>query len=353
MNNKDRDVLKKWLCSRCKYSEGVFKDPGYSSFYTSFFSHFFDDDTYIDKDIDHEINIGYCAPDDYDDEYCDEDVNVRPYVDFVSTDGNIQKGILIPPGSNHSNANYIYKRLMIGVRHIDEFRIPRVGNKTSEFRSLYKNEKIVFDKEDVYKFVHSVSTINHSKQKLYDIINIIALEPKPGTADPFDDNSEVRAQYYDEPDECNEENECNRVADDVKCIDVKYKSNIYTSVDNFFTQRQNTQHKNKNKSDSISTTTNKGSNILKPDIHITSELNRIEKAIANLQSDMMRYRNCVKDIWEVIITPFIMSDDCLTFDYMSNTDYWIFEKFMETRPIYRVMTASLTRIKDRERYLLR
>ena len=187
--NTARADLIRWLKQRCDYSDSQFQDPGYSTHYKSMFNLM---DThklvYKDGDIDHELNIGYV---DYcfDKEKDPEDVCLEQFVDYVPANheglkeaistmvngvpydeaDDIRKkmsreNILILPGSNHSNANYLYKLITLeclDLNNKDEkpYFVPYVSpDPRVPFRSNVKGVGVHIDKEDFYSFIKAHSS---------------------------------------------------------------------------------------------------------------------------------------------------------------------------------------------------
>ena len=80
----NRDTLEKWLKSRCRWSDNVFDDPGYSEYYKSYFTWLFNDGTYVEEDIDNSLNIGHYEPI-FEEGITPDEFNekLEPYIDFV------------------------------------------------------------------------------------------------------------------------------------------------------------------------------------------------------------------------------------------------------------------------------
>jgi hypothetical protein len=322
---KNRETLKSWLTSRCQYSDNVFYDPGYSSYYMSYFSHFFDDDdsTYTDDDIDQILNIGYfetvyddCLPEN------EEDEQIRPYIDFVPSKIPRNKidsivatyakedqrrarevcsrtGIVILPGSNQSNANFIYKRIMDVINNVRKFSVPYVGDRHKRFRPSYKRVGIELTKENIYNFVYSVSTVDHRSARMMSLLNIDQV-----IQDKFGEYS--HGEWGD------------------------------TNFD-LTTKLQEQTERQKSKP--------LGAKVI-------SELNQIDQTMDNLMNEIERYFGVAHFIWDNVLVTFMNSDDCNIFQYISDDDFWIFEKYMESRPIYSIMMASVERLRMREAFLL-
>ena len=311
---KNRGTLERWLKARCRWSDNVFDDPGYSSRYKSYFSGLFDDDTYIDGDIDHRLNIGHYELV-YDESiaYDEFDEIIEPYIDFVPsniTRSDIEKvvaaypledqerarkvysrtGIVILPGSNHSNANYLYKRFIEYLNDVREFTVPYVGTFRDRYRPSYKRVGLSVSKETIYNFAYSVSTIDHQTQRMVSLLNL------------------------------------DRELED------RLASTWNGSADTDHYTRERTNN------------TDKGSR---------GELERIHESIDRLSREIDRYFGIIKGLWHDILLPFINSDDCCTLRYLSEYDYQIFEDFMTSQPVFGVMIASMQRLQEREAYIIR
>ncbi|VBB18338.1 hypothetical protein YASMINEVIRUS_801 [Yasminevirus sp. GU-2018] len=189
--NSARADLIRWLKQRCEYSDSPFQDPGYSVYYKSMFntmdSHKL---VYKDGDIDHELNIGYV---DYgfEEEKDPEDVCLEQFIDYVPANREglkeaistminglpydeavdirtkmSRENILILPGSNHSNANYLYKLITLECLKLNNkkekpYFVPYVSpDPRVPFRSNSKGVGVHIDKEDFYSFIkaHSYDT---------------------------------------------------------------------------------------------------------------------------------------------------------------------------------------------------
>jgi len=309
----DRGTLEKWLKARCQWSDNVFDDPGYSQFYKSYFGWFCNKGTYTDGDIDHELNIGhYEAVYDDDFSYDEIDKNITPYIDFIPSDMTsfgIENAVatypyvdqdrareiysrtcmVILPGSNHSNANYLYKRICESLTDLKGFSIPYVGNIDTKFKPSYKQFKFELSKESVYNFVHFVSTTDYRCHQV--LANHISYH-----------NSEQNVD-----------------------------------IDN--------RHNNSNKVETIGhpTKTNNKSK--------TPELDMIDRTLDVLSKEIDRYCKLIQYIWNYSMIPFINSNDCNTLNYMTEYDYWVFEEYMLSQHVFRVMYASLQRLLARKRYL--
>jgi hypothetical protein len=186
----ERKCLIKWLQNKCELSDNVFEDPGYTEKYKYHFNitdknHFF----YDDDDIDHELNIGYSDyVNDEDDSKHPDDVAIEPFIDYVpryvsdenseiesndnnasedntyniyssairnkNKEGMVKHNIVILPGTNHSNANYLYKRLKILASKFEQYSIPYVNEDPKKpFTDKCKKISIEFEKESFYHFL--------------------------------------------------------------------------------------------------------------------------------------------------------------------------------------------------------
>jgi hypothetical protein len=128
--------LEKWMKSRCEYSDCIFTDPGYDNEYKSFFikSTHSDQNKYyanklqnneLERDIDIKVSSGYIMADETDE---------TKYIDLIGT--NKKEKIYLPPGSNQSNCNYLYKKIA---------------------NILEENESPVLDKKKFYMFLMKYS----------------------------------------------------------------------------------------------------------------------------------------------------------------------------------------------------
>lgn len=167
---KARNELIRWLKQKCDYSDNVFRDPGYSDYYKSMFNivdtHNF---IYANNDIDHELNVGYVEYE-TNNEKNSEDAELEQFIDVVpyknknskSDAENHNINIVILPGSNHSNANYLYKLLMhecMEINNNDEpYHIPNVSpNPKVPYTINHKKVQITINKEEFYSFVKKYS----------------------------------------------------------------------------------------------------------------------------------------------------------------------------------------------------
>jgi hypothetical protein len=137
---------------------------------------------YEDKDIDYDLNIGYVDYG-YGEDKNSKDETLEKFIDYVpikvpesiiytltycaSYDEakyirqiTNRHNIVILPGTNHSNANYIYKLIKHEALQKNKYRIPYLSN---DHRIPYKgNNKeavMMINKEDVYNFIKNNSII--------------------------------------------------------------------------------------------------------------------------------------------------------------------------------------------------
>lgn len=180
-----KKLLRRWLNQRCSYSDNLFADPGYSDYYKREFNIM---DGLGSKpfyaaqgDIDIEMNMGYI---DYAHgaEKDPDDLVIEQFIDYIPvnvphdvirtatmntfyeekqdiTDKMTRKNILILPGSNHSNANFLFKRLSRRLADGNvSYAIPFVsGDPTSVYKGTHKDAKMDINKEQLYEFLHQNS----------------------------------------------------------------------------------------------------------------------------------------------------------------------------------------------------
>jgi hypothetical protein len=179
-----KEILRRWLKQKCSYSDDCFKDPGYSTYYKNEFG-IMDGDGfkpfYVSGDIDLELNIGYTDYE-YGDEIHEDDMVLEEFIDYIhvtvehedletalkdkSFDERCyiiqkmtRKNILILPGSNHSNANYLFKRVVIySTANNISYSIPFVlSDPAMSYKGIHKNAKMEINKEHFYEFLRQNS----------------------------------------------------------------------------------------------------------------------------------------------------------------------------------------------------
>jgi hypothetical protein len=178
----ERKKLINWLRKKSKYADDLFKDPGYSAEYKSRFN-IMDKNMVIYKpnDIDDELNIGY-TDDIYGlDEKTDEEITVEQYVDYIpkeitqETIDNLmpcnheqqqeiveklsRHNIVILPGSNHSNANFLFKNILNHVnKYIEPYHVPFLSPDPKQpYDGRHKTINFNLDKEEFYNFIYENS----------------------------------------------------------------------------------------------------------------------------------------------------------------------------------------------------
>ena len=159
-----RSQMLRWLNKTCNYSDDIYRDPGYSDSYKRYFNIKDDDhNIYNDNDIDDENNVDY-----YDetlDEFTDcvpinipqEEINMKTsgcsdeekelIIDILT-----RKNIVIPPGSNQSNANFLYKFLKNHIQNYS-YHIPHILNPNEPYVGEYEYLSMDIDKESLYMFM--------------------------------------------------------------------------------------------------------------------------------------------------------------------------------------------------------
>lgn len=159
-NGKINNIqLEKWLQKKCELSDNIFEDPGYSDYYRDRYRIYdLNRNYYKINDIDEKLNIGYVHVDQESD---DDLLDAEKYVDFVPSDKNSANskytGIAILPGSNHSNANYIFK-LINEYTQNTPYKIPTISSDpATKFEGTCTNIRMDIDKKNLYEFVHTYS----------------------------------------------------------------------------------------------------------------------------------------------------------------------------------------------------
>ena len=182
VSKNHRDELIKWLKHPCKYSDDLYRDPGYSDYYISKFG--IEDKNnriYKKNDIDSELNVGFNEILDPDNDIYDEsDINI--FIDYIPSNiysddidnvlnkfptysrKHIQRKLerecmVILPGSNHSNANFLFKSVNDTItKRLKPYKIPYVqSDPTLPYEGGHKDAKIFIDKEAFYNFIYKQS----------------------------------------------------------------------------------------------------------------------------------------------------------------------------------------------------
>lgn len=156
---REHNELVKWLKSYCDYSDNAFKDQDYSDAYKKIFNITDTDGIFYEKgDIDYELNIGYA-------DYANgvqkdpDDEELEQFIDHVPVSDQSRRNIVILPGTNHSNANYIYKIIKNEtINH--KYKIPYLSNNPSiPYNGNIKEAEMMINKVDVYTFVKENSKV--------------------------------------------------------------------------------------------------------------------------------------------------------------------------------------------------
>jgi hypothetical protein len=177
----DHNKLVTWLKKNSNHPKGIYADPGYTGYYKSFFQ--MADNSrkfYKSGDIDEELNVGYteqvfstsCLP--------EEDLELEQFIDYVpvSTRYDIElatmgryspdekrdivkklrrKCIVILPGTNHSNANFLYKVLNNESQSF-KYSVPYVlEDPKKPYYGFHKDAIMQIDKEKFYNFMRDNS----------------------------------------------------------------------------------------------------------------------------------------------------------------------------------------------------
>lgn len=180
------EEIKNWLKSPNKYCNNcdIFEDPGYSGYYKSMTSIYDSDGLFYDGsgDIDNRLKYPYLKS-----IYkCDGQDKIEEFVDWIPSKLSAQQidlatknlagddkqyttnrlrydPVLIPPGTNHSNANVLYKIIQNEFNHIKPFIVPIIkDNDNSEYDGDYSEFVPSIDKKIIYRFCYENS--NHTRK---------------------------------------------------------------------------------------------------------------------------------------------------------------------------------------------
>ena len=163
--------LIKWLKSPTGDSDDIYVDPGYGYHYKSWFGiEDCDKKFYKNNDIDCQLGIIHESISTHEPNDLHNLNAMSQFVDkFDTTDNDglcsrnsvneLMNHILIPPGSNHSNANYLYKRIIASVQESElEYEIPYVSaNQFTPYTGYHKSTGYNVDKQSFYKFIYNNS----------------------------------------------------------------------------------------------------------------------------------------------------------------------------------------------------
>jgi hypothetical protein len=134
------DPTLRWLGQSCDKPNDVFTDPEYSKTYRSAFGLKDTNRTIYKKgDYDELLNMAL-----------DDAGKVSRYTDYTD------RPIYIPPGSNQSNANFLFKSIVDAIcNDLTPYNVP-VWLKDS-ITPVYKKLSMRIDKNEFYRFVHQHS----------------------------------------------------------------------------------------------------------------------------------------------------------------------------------------------------
>jgi len=184
------EEIKRWLRSPNKDCIGsdIFEDPGYSGYYKSMTSIYDDMGIFYEgaDDIDNRLKYPY-----HKSIYkCDEIDKLEEFVDNIPSKASDQyiaeitknligddkkyttnrlkyDPILIPPGTNHSNANVLYKIIQTEFNAIKPFIVPILpDNPNVEYDGDYAEFVPSLDKKIIYRFCYENSIHKRNKIKL-------------------------------------------------------------------------------------------------------------------------------------------------------------------------------------------
>ena len=159
--------LEKWLKQISDYSCSPFDGLNYSDYYKSYFGNVSNDGIIYDtstgsNDIDVKLNIGYCRyPPGI--EKNPEDKIVEQFIDTVVDDNGVVMDIVIPPGTNQSNANFLFKLFSDMIGDMTPTNVPIVSSDhTARYTGGVKQLRFTLPKNDLYQFLMDRS--NQSKK---------------------------------------------------------------------------------------------------------------------------------------------------------------------------------------------
>lgn len=145
--NTNEIKLDRWLKSKAKYAKTLF-DTEQSERYKSYFNcNYTPEKGYISPYKDNDIDIKNASSIRYGDE-CEYSTDMS---DFYK-----DKEITFIPGSNHCNANYLYKRVS---EHMAAYNpeIPVITNKNGKIKYKKKNISTRINKNKFYALVMNIS----------------------------------------------------------------------------------------------------------------------------------------------------------------------------------------------------
>lgn len=82
------------------------------------------------------------------------------------------------------------------------------------------------------------------------------------------------------------------------------------------------------------------------------ELIRINKTLKKLSQAIDKYVDDIKTLWEELMCPFILSEDCMILERMPEWIYMSFYKYMEEQRVYKLMMIAHKRLLNRRDHIL-
>jgi hypothetical protein len=161
--NPSPDVLlERWLKKLSKRSVSAFADPGYSNYYLSYFGNYYKNGEIYNvssnsDDLDTNLNIGYFLYQPGTEKEA-EDLVIEKFIDTVVQPDESVLDIVIPPGTNQSNSNFLFKLFDEALSELETTNIPVVSNKSSfRYTGASKRLKAKLSKRCLYRFLMSRS----------------------------------------------------------------------------------------------------------------------------------------------------------------------------------------------------
>ena len=174
--------LEIWLKQLTDHSMSPLEDPRYSRYYKSYFGNvsqngYIYDTSNNTSDIDIKLNLGYYRYSyqlelEMDNKQTNinidkhpEDVVVEQFIDTVVDKNGFTHDIVIPPGTNQSNANFLFKIFRDIMAEAEPSHIPIVSSdKTVRYTGGVKHSSINLPKIELYQFLMDRS---NQKRKLF------------------------------------------------------------------------------------------------------------------------------------------------------------------------------------------
>jgi len=188
------EEIKAWLRAPNKncIAGDIYNDWGYSGYYKSMTSIYDDNCLFYEgsDDIDNRLKYPYHKSINV----CDHIDRIEDFVDHIPSNISAQQidertchltgtdkkyavhrlkydPVFIPPGTNHSNANVLYKIIQKEFLNVDPFIIPKLPNdRSTEYDGDYVGVVPSIDKKLVYRFCYENSihqSIDKKKYKKY------------------------------------------------------------------------------------------------------------------------------------------------------------------------------------------